>query len=364
MAAEWAVLAILGEEDEPLRIYGEPPPRADEVAAVLGNEEVAAVRARWTRGAPGDRVAAPFDRFVELGVALAFPLRFEERAVGLLLVGDKLSAAVYTDEDLDLVQTLASQSALALVNARAAEVIRRTQAELAEAERLAAVGELASAVAHGIRNPLAGIRTSAEVARDELGERDGELRENLDEIIGEADRLETRVRTILDFTRPLALDPVPGDLGGFLRRFADGFRPRLPAGIHLDVEVDPKLPAVAFDAKALGEVVETIAVNAIEAMRGTGAIHLRAALEPRDGAGIEAVVSVTDTGPGLEAEARRRVFDLFYTTKSSGTGVGLAMAKRLVERQGGTIAVDSAPGAGATFRVRLPVGVRLSARTS
>ena len=110
--------------------------------------------------------------------------------------------------------------------------------------------------------------------------------------------------------------------------------------------------------------METIAVNAIEAMRGTGAIHLRAALEPRDGAGIEAVVSVSDTGPGLETEARRRVFDLFYTTKSSGTGVGLAMAKRLVERQGGTIVVDSAPGAGATFRVRLPVGVRLSARTS
>src|SRR5262245_2009047 len=186
MAAEWAVLAILGEDGGPLRIYGEPPGRADEAAAVLGNEQVAAVRARWMRGAPGDRVAAPFDRFGELGVALAFPLRFEERAVGLLLVGDKLSAAVYTDEDLDLVQTLASQSALALVNARAAEVIRRTQAELAEAERLAAVGELVSAVAHGIRNPLAGIRTSAEVARDELGEHDGDLRENLDEIIGEA----------------------------------------------------------------------------------------------------------------------------------------------------------------------------------
>ena len=364
MAAEWAVLAILGEDGGPLRIYGEPQSRADEAAAILGNEQVAAVRARWVRGARGDRVTAPFDRFAELGVALAFPLRFEERAVGLLLVGDKLSAAVYTDEDLDLVQTLASQSALALVNARAAEVIRRTQAELAEAERLAAVGELASAVAHGIRNPLAGIRTSAEVARDELGEHDGDLRENLDEIIGEADRLETRVRTILDFTRPLALDPVPGDLGAFLRRFADGFLPRLPAGIHLDVEVDPKLPAVAFDAKALGEVVETIAVNAVEAMRGTGAIHVRAALEVRDGAGMEAVVSVTDTGPGLDAEARRRVFDLFYTTKSSGTGVGLAMAKRLVERQGGTIAVDSTPGAGATFRVRLRLGGRLSARTS
>jgi len=111
-------------------------------------------------------------------------------------------------------------------------------------------------------------------------------------------------------------------------------------------------------------VVETIIVNAVEAMRGAGAIRLRAELEPGRGAGPDAVVAVSDTGPGLEGEARRRVFDLFYTTKESGTGVGLAMAKRLIERQGGTIAVDSVPGAGATFRVRLPVASRLSARTS
>ena len=363
MAAEWAVLAVPDEPSGPLRVYGRPVARGGEAAGVLTGHDVDALRGRWTRWDASARSAAPCDRFARLGAALAFPLRFEDRAVGLLLVGDKLSAAVYTDEDLDLVQTLASQSALALVNARAAEVIRRTQAELAEAERLAAVGELASAVAHGIRNPLAGIRTSAEVARDELGDRDGELRESLDDIIGEADRLETRVRTILDFTRPLALEPAPGDLGGFLRRFADGFRARVPAGVHVDVEIDPELPAVAFDPTALGEVVETIAVNAVEAMHGSGTILLHAAPEP-NGAGRHAVVSVSDTGPGLEAEAQRRVFDLFYTTKQSGTGVGLAMAKRLVERQGGTIAVDSAAGSGATFRVRLPMASRLSARSS
>ena len=78
----------------------------------------------------------------------------------------------------------------------------------------------------------------------------------------------------------------------------------------------------------------------------------------------DAVVSVSDTGPGLDAGARRRVFDLFYTTKRSGTAVGLAMAKRLVERQGGTVTVESAPGAGATFRVRLRLASRVSERTS
>src|SRR5262249_46464006 len=159
------------------------------------------------------------------------------------------------------------------------------------------------------------IRASAEVARDELGASDGELRESLDDIIGEADRLETRVRTILDFTRPLALEPVPGDLGSFLRRLAESLQMRVPAGIRLDVAAVPKPPAVAFDPRGRGEVLETIVVNAVGAMQGAGAIRLRAALEPGPGAGPAAVVAVSDTGPGLEAEAQRRVFDLFYTTK-------------------------------------------------
>src|SRR5262249_5010650 len=106
MAAEWAALAVRGEEPGPPRIYGEPT-AAEGAAAIIGGEELAALRARSTRWAWGDRPPAPCDRFARLGAALAFPLRFEERAVGLLLVGDKLSAAVYTDEDLDLVQTLA-----------------------------------------------------------------------------------------------------------------------------------------------------------------------------------------------------------------------------------------------------------------
>jgi signal transduction histidine kinase len=341
MAAEWAVLVAHADGAAP-RVYGQPAARAAEATRLLQE---------------GDAALAG------LSGTLTLPLRFEARAAGLLVVGPKLSGAFYDDDDRALLDTLANQSALALTNASAADVIRRTQAELAEAERLAAVGELASAVAHGIRNPLAGIRASAEVAREELGADGGDLRESLDDIIGEADRLETRVRTILDFTRAVALEPVPADLGAFVRAFADAFRARLPPGMRVEVDVAPGLPAVPFDAGALAEVVETLAVNALEATPPPGTIALRVALEPHDGTGMRVVVSVSDTGPGMDAATARRVFDLFYTTKAAGTGVGLAMAKRLVERHGGTITVESAPGAGATFRIRLPVAP-LSARRS
>jgi signal transduction histidine kinase len=366
MSVERAVLVVYGESGGASRLYARPAERLAAARRVLGSDPGAAlgvIRERWSRDATAGGGGAA-GRFVELGARLAFPLAFEDRGVGVLLIGDKLSAAYYTDEDVGLVETLANQAALAFVNAHAADLIRRTQAELAEAERLAAVGELASAVAHGIRNPLAGIRSSAEIARDDLRDGDGALRETLDDIIGEADRLETRVRTILDFTRPVALDVAPDDLAAFVRRFADGFRARLPAGVRLDTEVAPDLPPVSFDAAALGEVVETIAVNAVEAMDGAGTIMLRVVLEPGDGSDGGAVVSISDTGPGMTPETLRRVFDLFYTTKASGTGVGLAMAKRLVERQGGAIAAESALGHGSTFRVVLPLAAGITARTS
>jgi signal transduction histidine kinase len=360
MAAEWAGLVVWADGHEPLRVYAEPPGRRDDVERALGpGAALRALDGRWSRyrARAGDPVAA---LLVPLGAALAFPVRVEARGIGVLLAGDKLSAAFYGDEDVELLDTLANQTALALVNAHASDVIRRTQAELAEADRLAAVGELAAAVAHGIRNPLAGIRTSAEVARSELdADLDG-VRESLDDIVSEADRLETRVRTILDFTRPMALALRPGNLAAFARDFAARLGARVPAGVAVELEVASDPPPVAFDAAALGEVVETIAVNALEA--GAATLRVQVGRE-QNGAKRAAYVSISDDGPGMDGARARRVFDLFYTTQHSGTGVGLAMAKRLVERQGGTISVESAPGRGATFRVSLPA-TDLSADTS
>lgn len=367
MTAEWAVLVVYADPPAAAHVYGRPDERGARTRRVLGEsvERAGAVRALatvWRREGTSGRPERADAVLRELDVALALPLRFEDRPVGLLLLGASLSTAYYGDDDLDLLTTLCNQSALALVNARAAEVIRRTQRELAEAERMAAVGELAAAVAHGIRNPLAGIRSAAEVARDGLGSHDGEIAESLDDIIGEADRLETRVRTILDFTRPIRLDLVPGDLAVFAQAFVDEFRARLPPGIGVEAEAEPDLPLVPFDAGALREVVETIAVNAVEALGERGTIRLHVGRSHENGQA--AVLTVSDDGPGMDAATRQRAFDLFYTTKHTGTGVGLAMARRLIERQGGAITVDSTLGAGTTFRIRLPLAAPLNARTS
>jgi len=365
MSIEWAVLFVYSA-DEPRRVYGRPQdkgrtaarlfPTGDRTIATLMRERDLVSR---YDAELGDRLGEEERRRVdELHPTLLLRARFEDETLGVILVGEKQSGAYYSEEDLDLIQTLANQAALAIKNAQAYEIIRRTRDELVRAERLAAVGELAAAVAHGIRNPLAGIRAAAQMAREDVGD-DGEVSESLDDIIGEADRLETRVRTMLDFARPFEPKIVDGDLNEFVRDFARHFAKRLPAGVSLAVESDERLPPVPFDPVQMTEVFEALAVNAVEAMGERGELRLRCELSDQNGRGAAAVISLSDTGAGMDASTQERVFTLFYTTKASGTGIGLAMAKRLVERQGGSIEVSSQRGQGTTFRIclRIPEAV-------
>ncbi len=370
MAIEWAALLLVGPE---VRCFGRPQEKCAEVATAFrpGDPWLAAV----TRSArpltrydlvPGDerraRPGAEPTLFDRLGVALALPVRFEAAPLGVLIVGEKRSGGFYNDDDVDLLETLVNQSALALTNARAYEMLRQTQAELVSGERMAAVGELAATVAHGIRNPLAGIRAAAQLVREE-SEPGSYAAESLGDIIAEADRVETRVRSILELTRTTGPNVVLGDLNRFLESFADERRQGLPEGIRLDLDLDGDGPPVRFDAVQLKEALDILVTNAVDAMRERGSIHLASRVE-RDGSnGVRVAIAVTDTGPGIDPASLPRVFELFYTTKPTGTGVGLAMAKRLVERQGGSIAVVSTPGKGATFTLYLPTAYAGSAAT-
>jgi signal transduction histidine kinase len=274
--------------------------------------------------------------------------------VGLLLVGEKKSGAFYSDEDVQLLQTLGNQAALALTNARAYEALRRAQEELVQAERMAAVGELSATVAHGIRNPLAGIRAAAQFAREEV-DSPATMQEGFDDIIAETDRLERRIRAILDLARPFETRLEVVGVEALLRDFIASVRTRIPAGIDLSIECAPDLPRVEVDVRQLNEVLDALVVNAVEAMGAKGKLCIRGG----DGkAGMRRVnVTVDDTGPGIEPARLGRIFDLFYTTKASGTGVGLAMARRLLERQGGRIEVASVVGEGTTFTLSLPVAI-------
>lgn len=231
---------------------------------------------------------------------------------------------------------------------RADRLLRSQREQLIEAETLATVGTFASAVAHGVRNPLASMRSSAELA---IGEEDPVARrEILDDILRTADRLEGWVRDLLLGARGEAMAPGAVAVNGLLeeagRSFAAQARDR---EVRLTLRLAP-VPAVRAEAGLLGRAMDNIIANAIEAVPRGGEVVIETAAD-RARAMVE--IRVADTGPGLSPELARRVARPFYSTKPQGTGLGLALARRIVAGYAGTLTLDSAEGRGTTVTIRL-----------
>jgi two-component system, NtrC family, sensor histidine kinase HydH len=233
---------------------------------------------------------------------------------------------------------------------RADAIIGAQRKRLVESEILATVGEMGSAVAHGIRNPLAAIRSSAELALDGSP---GSVRESAQDIIAEADRLEAWVRNLLSYSRPLSVAhesvALPEVVEGAVSHFAREMEKREIAGCTALAQDLPRTPGDAF---LLGQVLHNLLANAIEAIQHSGTIEIagRALFAQK-----RVELTVRDSGPGMSREQLERVFTPFYTTKPSGLGVGLALTKRIIERFGGSISIDSAPGRGTTVRLSMPI---------
>lgn len=245
--------------------------------------------------------------------------------------------------------------------ARANEDLTTVQGQLLEAERLAAIGEVVTAVAHGIRNPLANIRAAAQVAG--LGSRDSgpsvPTTKHLANIMAEVDRLERRLKELLQFVRPTERQHALVDLNAVVREAANMVAGRMTAArVNLTQALAPDLPPVNGDAMLLEQVVLSLLANAVEAVpSGGGDIAVMTGMARMESGAPAVFVEIADSGVGIPPEGLPRLFTAFYTTKAQGTGLGLAIAKKFTEAHGGIISASSRPGAGATFRVTLPASV-------
>ncbi len=234
---------------------------------------------------------------------------------------------------------------------RSNEELHTAQGRLIAAERFAAIGELSAAVAHGIRNPVAGIKLGAQLIREELAVEHPQ-HPKVSEIIQEADRLETWIRELLDFTRPFEPHPVRQRIDFVVDQATSLLRKQMAAqGIELVVDLAATLPEADLDHAQIEQALLTLLSNATEAMPTGGRITVVGRAD--DGRTLR--LEVIDTGPGIAPDRLGRVFNLFYTTKATGTGLGLAVAKKIVEMHGGTISVASKPGRGAHFTIELPL---------
>jgi signal transduction histidine kinase len=237
----------------------------------------------------------------------------------------------------------------------------RLNAELEAKVKLASIGEMAAAVAHGLRNPLASLRASAQLVRQHP--ESPASREHLQAIVEQVDRLDRRIAHLLSFSRRAPFHPlrenVPQLVEGLVPAFAELLRERQ---VELSLSLPPDLPEVEIDPMQVEEALVEIISNALDAMPQGGRLSL-GARSTGDGSEPPGVaIEITDTGGGIPEEVLPSVCEPFFTTRPEGTGLGLAIAKRFVEQNGGRLEIASRPGAGTTVRVRLPaVGAGRSA---
>lgn len=232
---------------------------------------------------------------------------------------------------------------------RADRLIEEQSARLLESETLAVIGEMTGAITHGIRNPLASIRSSAELCQDDPSPG---VREAARDITAEVDRLTEWVRQLLTYSEQEPTRLAPVELGPLLESCLQGFeRERQRRGVQLDLAIEPGLPAVRAERVRLGHAFNSLLSNALEAMPNGGSLRVAAGPAPK---GRAVRVSIRDDGVGIPRDQLPRVFVPFFTSKRKGLGLGLPLVKRIVTRFGGTVAIASEPGQGTVITVELP----------
>ncbi|MFH1023335.1 MAG: ATP-binding protein [Planctomycetota bacterium] len=227
--------------------------------------------------------------------------------------------------------------------------LRRYREDLLRAERLEVLGKMSAGMAHEIRNPLSAIRMMLQVV--ERDPRAAVFAEELRRMAAEVARLENSVQDVLAFAGPLVLKKSPADLNAIVRETEVFLRPLADhQGVKFRTRLAGRLPKAPLDADRIKQVILNLGQNALQAASGRGEVRL----ETLAGAGGGVSLTVSDTGNGIPAEARDRVFEPFFTTKGGGTGLGLAVTRRIVEAHGGIIRFETG-NAGTMFTVELPI---------
>lgn len=295
-----------------------------------------------------------------LAVLIERPLVELQREIAKLETGD-LSVHVSFTERRDEIGELGRHfnEMVRQLRENRAEIERLHRTQMSRAEHLATLGELAAGLAHEIRNPLAGIAGIIEVIGLDLPEA-SPSREVLHEVQHEVLHIKQILSDLLDYARPKPANLRAADLNATAEHaIALARQQALSKPIQIDLlQADP-LPPVEHDTAQVQQVLLNLLLNAIQAIHGPG--NVRVSLEAK---GHFVTVTVNDTGRGIPAETLKSIFRPFFTTKGQGTGLGLSLARRIVEDHGGRIEVSSTVGVGTQFIVWLPIHLPARAAAS
>lgn len=335
---------------------------------------------------------------------LMLPMRAADRLVGILALGQDGVAPPYSTEDIAILLSVADACAVVLENSAEVERIKQR-------DRLAAIGEMATGMAHEIRNPLGAIKGAAQCLDPEVLPE--EAVEFVEVIIEEVDRLNGVVAQFLEYARPYGGDPQPIQVNEVIARTLKLLDPNsvaptaIPQNINLERNLAHDLPQVSIDPQQLRQVLLNLTLNAVQSMSDGGTVHISTTLthqqqsspdrpdsshptgaaqhgddnnsaspnnaaeaadnsaenpenEPKAAGALGVVIHIRDEGEGIQPSDMSHIFVPFFTTKNKGTGLGLPISQRIIENHGGRLEVHSTPGSGTTFSIILPALVRAS----
>ncbi len=328
---------LLFDQDQKLMVAGKPAER------FLG-------KGRWE--ILGQRLSEVFPESTALGsiiqTAVELHQPIKDKLVSLERNGASPAQVLVSVEPMENYPS--RQLTGALITLRDAETRRQIESQLDLSTRLAAISRLTGGVAHEIKNPLNAIALHLEVLKSRLQRELPEPDPEIEVIAQEIRRLDRVVKTFLDFTRPVKLNLREVDLAVLVSEVLALVGPQCRRlKIECRSQIAPGKHIAQADHDLLKQAILNVVANAVEAMPEGGRLEVEVGR-----AGDDSVVIVSDTGPGIPPEIRDKIFNLYFTTKKSGSGIGLAMTFQVLQLHNGTIGVASEPGRGTTFTLQLP----------
>jgi len=325
----------------------------EEIEALHRNKEFSTVEDKKER-----ELFETLGKLKEIGAMLCVPLMVKGRLIAIFGLDNKMSGDMFSAEDFELLSTVANQAAIAIENAMLYEEMREMEKSLHRADKLAAIGTLASSIAHEIRNPLVSIKTFTQLALRKFNNRD--FLDKFKAIVPEEmERLENILNQLLNFGRPSEPEFHSINVEEVIDTILSLMNTELSqSNIQVIKLYGNDVPQIMADGEQLKQVFMNLVLNAIHAMPEGGSLKVITALgQELAGRNISDYISIElqDTGGGIPEKNLDNLFSPFFTTKERGTGLGLSISRRIIEEHNGRINVKSELGKGTTFTIKLPV---------
>jgi signal transduction histidine kinase len=344
-------------ESKNIKIASFPPvlSKGEALPEYLQKMKEIIVREELVKGGNIAALNAVTQAMSQLEAEVSIPLISKGQLIGMINVSHKFNKDIYSHEDIELLNTLANQTTIAIENARLYEDLKKSKSYIRRADRLASLGTLTAGLAHEIRNPLVAIKTFTQLLPERL--EDEEFRNHFLNIAsGEVDRISALVTELLEFARPsepkFELEDMNSILDGMILLVSNETKSK-----HIDIIKDyaSDLRPITIDREQMKQVFLNMLLNGIEATPENGNICVKTRFfeKPEGDAYIQ--VEFTDSGCGIPPEYLEEIFTPFFTTKEKGSGLGLSISNQIIQDHRGYIDVESEVNKGTSFFVNLPL---------